>query len=504
MPHIRPVKRHPTLGGRTSVPSSEQVRFGETSRTSSSTLLGACPSSRDGNTGRTTTTAIKSVAVSSKVVETSSKWVGLAVPSTTHQSRSCNESEDKNSHNDIHHASSATTESSESPLNGHIQSSSARQGILKSTFKYSSPTSHPNNVEKRTAAADDCSGNASMSPGRDKTRDTTSGLLGSIRERPRRKHGGKIKTELSNNNVRNQDCHSIECKPITDTTGKSTSELPKVKRIDEQSSNQEPLVFNSIADLMEAAGTLPAQNDRNPAVIEAHLQFSCMDPTEYDQLNKDKDGRIVVDDDCEDDNSSEIIHGSDSESESGFDGRQEKENEDVNDLLNFLNDWPDDPDPTDETPPAPSPTPRAFPIIWNALSLWVTPDAVHYIRYLQLAKYKPDNDSWTPRDAYNTDDVASSRCAGLMALMKMHMEHCLHALQENVPTMDKYEIRTADKRLLELLHCLSFTRPMPKLDSAQTRALTCVMLDTVLGITASQEDIPGSRRKLPSPARPLG
>jgi hypothetical protein len=60
--------------------------------------------------------------------------------------------------------------------------------------------------------------------------------------------------------------------------------------------------------------------------------------------------------------------------------------------------------------------PRAFLIVWNALSQWVTPQA-----------YKPD-DSWIPPTFPHTDCVVASRCAGLMFVMQMHAPHCLEHL----------------------------------------------------------------------------
>ena len=218
------------------------------------------------------------------------------------------------------------------------------------------------------------------------------------------------------------------------------------------SSNDELLTFNSVADLMEAAGTLPAPDKTDqtpPRVVEAGLEFSCMDPDEYQALQQEARHEQYG-----------VMLGTTEESSSCWD----------------LLDTDDDDDETvsSTSDEGKEVEPRAFLQLWNVLAQWVTPEAVRYVRHL-----RSHHDAPPPPPQVHRSDVDASRCAGLQALLQMHIQKSLvEDLQRPVE-----ELRRAECRLADLIRCLDFSRPMPPLHSAGARALTCLLVATLLGVT---------------------
>jgi hypothetical protein len=229
--------------------------------------------------------------------------------------------------------------------------------------------------------------------------------------------------------------------------------------------DDDPLVFNSLADLMEMAGTLPnPKSAETPAVVETELSFSCMDPNEYQQEEQE----LEAQDQAEQEEPDDMQNGdTDDETE------EENDNDDGSWDDFFYNDQEEeelDREPRKE---------RAFLKLWTAISQWVTPQAVEYIKQLEQetslvqGEFTWDADWVTQVDR---SDVGASRCAGLMAVLQMHIPRCLRELSRSME-----ERRVAERRLADLLRCWDYSRPAAvKLDTSLSRALTCVLLDMVL------------------------
>ena len=207
--------------------------------------------------------------------------------------------------------------------------------------------------------------------------------------------------------------------------------------------NESPLIFNSLADLMEMAGTLPSldppPNNHQVAphtMMETQLEFAVVDPTTHLQEQHDiflgltslpspqleavtLDGNsnmndpvsLVRDDGHNDANNHrhEDNTGATDPQRTGprksIRERFSPENEDEysrtsNESHLFESDGEDDDDDDDDdvlmdalkqhgrhritkTDPTPRPPPRAFILFWNAISQWVTPAAVEYIYQLR-------------------------------------------------------------------------------------------------------------------------
>ena len=72
-------------------------------------------------------------------------------------------------------------------------------------------------------------------------------------------------------------------------------------------------------------------------------------------------------------------------------------------------------------------------------------------------------------------DLGASRCAGLMVMIQMHFRTALEELGHDL------EERQSTERLVgDLLRTFDYSRPSPKLDVAQSKAMTTILLQTVL------------------------
>jgi hypothetical protein len=137
----------------------------------------------------------------------------------------------------------------------------------------------------------------------------------------------------------------------------------------------------------------------------------------------------------------------------------------------------------------PEAQPRAFILLWTALSAWSTPQAIEWLTKLNASK-DPSNlitaTEWTPH--YDRSDVGASRCAGLMAMLKMNVPMCLVQLQQPVNTR-----RVVEQRLGDWLRTLDYSLASPKLNLPLWKAMTCVLLDMVLvleGRKTTPENLP--------------
>ena len=119
------------------------------------------------------------------------------------------------------------------------------------------------------------------------------------------------------------------------------------------------------------------------------------------------------------------------------------------------------------------PEPRAFIKLWHVLAGWVTPEAVALLKEWHEGDEVEVSPNWVP--VVDTSDIAASRCAGLMALLHMHLARCLKDLGHPLDVD-----RVAKHRLADLLRTFNYSRSTARLDPGLWRAMTCVLLCIVL------------------------
>jgi hypothetical protein len=159
------------------------------------------------------------------------------------------------------------------------------------------------------------------------------------------------------------------------------------------SDDEVPLVFSSLADLMEKAGTLPDQNDGQPQVVEADVAFRCYDPDDYigrvaqnevlakvEQYHQIRttdsqtpanvrQERLVEDSEDDDPSTSSTDGESDDESQDGVGG-----------LMDLMGE-------SDDEGPPPQPAERVFLQLWRTLTHWITPLSVKYVQFLERGHF---------------------------------------------------------------------------------------------------------------------
>jgi hypothetical protein len=221
----------------------------------------------------------------------------------------------------------------------------------------------------------------------------------------------------------------------------------------------EPLVFSSMSELLGAAGKLPADDasaDEDPKVIEADISFSCMTAEEYQAMGSKEE------ESPEHDKENGSVEGEDTDTDSGYDSG---EGTDEDDLLDFLQGSEDSEDEA-----MPEPEPRAFLELWTVLSTWITPEAVELVQH-----WRSGSEESQPQESVVQSDMGASRCAGLMAILKMHLSRSLQELQRPIESK-----RQTEKRLNDFLRALDYSQPMAKLDTKLWRAMCCILLEIVL------------------------
>jgi hypothetical protein len=241
----------------------------------------------------------------------------------------------------------------------------------------------------------------------------------------------------------------------------------------------EPLIFNSLADMMAMAGTLPDQDDV-PAVLEAELNFSCADPAEYMEEQQEifLGKQHIFEDD--DDENTEPHSDEDDEEEDGC----------LFDVLGLGGGGSEDDEEVEPVPP-----PRAFIQLWTAIAQWVTPQAVAFVRNVHANQQQQEASQHLLAPSFDRSDVGASRCGGLMAALHLHTARCWNSLGQ--PADD---LRAAETVLADLVRCFDYSRSSPKMDIALTRALTCVLLDMVV----SQQQQSREDGFVPGPCQALG
>lgn len=315
-----------------------------------------------------------------------------------------------------------------------------------------------------------------------------------------------------------------------------------------QNLDNEPIVIKSLAELVSFANELKDQNQasnekksestkmnkdndisasmsdlddstKNPldetSVLEADLEFSCMSAQEYDAMLKESETS-----DTFEENDTEGDEEPDTENSGGFlddsDEGNEDDSHDEGGLFDFFGGGDDDALVEEALPPPPL---RPFMVLWNALSGWITAEAVAVLRKHKSELFSSNGKEGvileTKGDGTDmhigTCDIDLSRCAGLMTMLKMNLVKALSESGYN--SEDLYTRRIAENRLSEFVQCFDFSRSMVKFDMKMYRALTIILVSIVLprhdiayegeaGIIVKDE--PSNEIPFPSPLREIG
>lgn len=251
-------------------------------------------------------------------------------------------------------------------------------------------------------------------------------------------------------------------------------------------------IIGSLSELVAYAQETSQRCEEQVTSIETDLDFSCYTKEQYDEISESAKAlgmtldeylqhRQVASEDDEKDDYDDIdelkesvatnIQDNDSEDMTSI--TNEDEEDDFVDIFGSVLD-------EEYLPPPPI---RPFMMIWNALSMWITPNAVLVLRTFKTDMFDnhdrlvPDETADPMTHRIEMSDVASSRAAGLMSMLKMNLNKSLTELGYS---NDGYTRRLAETRLSEFLQCFDYSQPMVKFHSDLWRALTIVLLDIVL------------------------
>jgi hypothetical protein len=273
--------------------------------------------------------------------------------------------------------------------------------------------------------------------------------------------------------------------------------------------SQEPLIFGSLADIMEAAGTLPPQDPSGePQLVEADLSFSCLSPEEY-RRRLEEMSQLESKEELENNNNGDrkpewkqknpSPYGSMLDEPAGecYMGNDPSLSDEENDdsegggggFFDLLGGEGCDEESISEVAP-----PRSFRILWECLSPLITHESCYFLRKLKQ-EHEIAGSSGNLITTTHADDLSASRSAGFMAMLRMYISRSLKELGQPVDMR-----RTAEQRLTGLLHTFNFNRPAGKLDTSQWKALTCILLEMVLFLDTTN----GEASKLPASVQAVG
>jgi hypothetical protein len=280
---------------------------------------------------------------------------------------------------------------------------------------------------------------------------------------------------------------------ITTTTADTTTASKQQRNDDEEpsdttnmnaaaaaESSSSPLILSSVEELFQAAGVEPQPKDPtkitpDAQLLEANIAFSVFTQDQYgEKLTELKRERQQErDDQFKMFLGKEDVFGEENvESEEDEDSFMEMlmaSDPDNDDEDDYYNDHGGDDDGWEDEP-------RAFRQLWDAFSAWITPEAAQWMVHLET----PGDDE---RATFSNDatrqvdrsDVGASRCAGLMAMVKMYLPKCMNELHHPNDVL-----RSAERRLGDLLRTFDYTEEAPKLGVKLWKAMTCIFLDMVL------------------------
>ena len=238
---------------------------------------------------------------------------------------------------------------------------------------------------------------------------------------------------------------------------------------------EEPLILNSMEELFQAAGKElpdnPTTVTTDAQLVEADISFSVMTQDQYDgklaeikreqQQDRDAQQKMFM--------GKEEIFGDEEDDEEESDSEEDA-------FLEMLMEQELEDDDDDHLEDVSEEQPRAFRKLWDALSDWITPEAVEWMRRLETPgddESRTFSSNWTPQ--VDRSDVGASRCAGLMAMVKLYLPSSMRELKHSDDVR-----RTAEKRLGDLLRTFDYSREAPKLEVKLWKAMTCVLLDMVM------------------------
>jgi len=136
-----------------------------------------------------------------------------------------------------------------------------------------------------------------------------------------------------------------------------------------------------------------------------------------------------------------------------------------------------------ETSPV-QPEVRAFILLWNALTNWMTHDTVEWMKALRdshnnnkngtvTTTLNNDDNEWAPM--VDRSDIGASRRAGVLAMIRLYMGQCMEQL--NHPLESR---RKAERRLNDIMRTFDYSCENPKLTASHWKAMACILLDAVL------------------------
>eukprot|EP00814_Leptocylindrus_danicus_P008419 CAMPEP_0116003704 /NCGR_PEP_ID=MMETSP0321-20121206/196_1 /TAXON_ID=163516 /ORGANISM="Leptocylindrus danicus var. danicus, Strain B650" /LENGTH=255 /DNA_ID=CAMNT_0003471927 /DNA_START=66 /DNA_END=829 /DNA_ORIENTATION=- len=200
------------------------------------------------------------------------------------------------------------------------------------------------------------------------------------------------------------------------------------------------------------------ENLDSPLRVEADIDFCCMTAEDYE--------KALVEEDADDESSCSTDEASSmfENEEDNFFVSPSPRNLENSSLKAYLKMEQisqimfGDLEPEDTLP---APEPRPFLKIWQALSSWASPLAMELIMEWKNVGAEWDYSSSSPSRLYDRSDIGSSRCNGLMSLLKMHLPSALIELGINRGTDGE---KSADKKLGELARAFDFSEPMAKFD----------------------------------------
>ena len=256
----------------------------------------------------------------------------------------------------------------------------------------------------------------------------------------------------------------------------------------------EPLIIDSLEDLMKAAGqSLPENPDKitpDTKLVEANISFSVMTQDQYET----KLPNLKEEQEEERQKQLEIFMGKhDVFDDESLEGQLENDNDDDDDddaVMELL--MGSDLETDDEIEPAERPLQiKAFSLLWEALTKWMTHETVVYMKSLETGSAETlQQHQWTPM--VDKTDIGASRCAGVLAMLRLYIGQCLEELGHPIGYR-----KTADKRFSDLMRTFDYSRQNPKLTAGHWRALACVLLDACLVETRSSTNkVPPSVAKM--------
>ena len=244
---------------------------------------------------------------------------------------------------------------------------------------------------------------------------------------------------------------------------------------------EEDLILNSVEDLLKFGGqqempSNPTKIDANTQMIEADLEFNVMSQEQYKSKFEDlkKEHLQNQQDQMEMFLGTNDVFGDGSiVGDSTTQNDDDDDDDDDDDLMELFMENPEgsDDDEMEE------PEPRAFRKIWDAFSDWITHDSVQYIASLEKGQYQEYVSKGVSQ--VDTSDIGASRCAGLMAMIKLYLPSMLKEFQQ-LEQQSHDQQRIAEQRLGYLLRTFNYSREAPKLDAKIWKAMTCIFVDIAL------------------------